>query len=125
MKDPIKALERYAKEMYPTKLNAFIYGEERTNLINQIRTVSPNDVPKQENEDPNSDLENEYKELWIVQDDPHNKQWIFKCITLYKVPVTASKWEEVERDYKFAYDLLWQYFGVDFESCDRSDVKMF
>ena len=127
LKSSIKALESYAKEMYPNNIYAFLYGEERTNLINQVRTLSASEVPNDPEQDDTDKpgQETEYKELWIVRDDPANKQWVFMCRTLYKVPITKNRKEEVERTYNLEYSSLWKYFGVDVGSCDRSDIKMF
>lgn len=32
---------------------------------------------------------------------------------------------EIERTYNVPYENLWKYFGVDIDSCDRTDIKMF
>ena len=78
LKESIKCLETYARQHYISKLNAFIYGEERTNLINQIRTLPSNEVPQNNDGDSERQQEqHENKELWVVKDDVTNKQWIF------------------------------------------------
>ena len=82
LKDSILALETYARQHYMSKLAAFIYGEERTNLINQIRTLSSSEVPQDNDNENEVDADRqrkqlEHKELWVVKDDIANKQWIF------------------------------------------------
>ena len=41
------------------------------------------------------------------------------------MPISNVRNEEIEREYKMPYEKLWEIFGVDVESCDRSEIKMF
>ena len=69
----MKELETYGKKFYPSSLNAYLYGEEPTHLITQLRMCSEqNSVNTEEIKDPS-----DKKELWIVRDDPKNKKWVF------------------------------------------------
>ena len=65
------------------------------------------------------------QELWIVKDDKQSKQWIFSWFTLYDVKISKNTSKRLIRTLSFPYDNLWKYFGVDIESCDRSDILMF
>lgn len=76
----MKALESYAKTHYANSINRFLYGEERTNLINQLR-ISANKMVNQDfgGKESSADKEDNslIQELWIVKDDKQNKQWVF------------------------------------------------
>lgn len=77
----MKALESYAKTHYANTINRFLYGEERTNLINQLRISTNKMLVNQELQGKENDNDKEdnslIQELWIVKDDKQNKQWIF------------------------------------------------
>lgn len=109
-------------------LNTFVYGEERSNIINQIRISNNPNATSAEFDDDNRDknVEQDLQELWIVRDDKNGQQWIFTCRTLYDLKLSSKqKNKEVERHLNISYTDLWKYFGVDVESCDRTDIKMF
>ena len=72
LKNSIKALEKYAHKYHSLTLNAFVYGEDRSNLINQIRTVSDL-VTGSSNQGNIDELHNDRKQLWNVRDDSKNK----------------------------------------------------
>lgn len=120
LKSPVKELEAYAKKYYPETLNAFLYGEEQTHLIAQIRIISDSAVAGT-----HEALIESNKQLWIVRDTPSDSCWTFFCKTLYPLQVTQRKLEQVERTLTIPYSDLWKYFGVDYTSCDRSDIRMF
>ena len=91
----MKALGSYAKTHYPQSINRFLYGEERTNLINQLRISTNKMFVAQEyqgKEKNHADKEDNslVQELWIVKDDKQNKQWIFTCIILYDVKISKN-----------------------------------
>jgi hypothetical protein len=121
LKVPVKELEAYGKKFYPTSLNAYLYGEEPTHLITQLRICTDQTTLDTEEMKEPSDK----KELWIVRDDPKNRKWVFYWKTLYEVKITQRRKEQVERTLEILYDDLWKYFGVDFKSWDKNDVKMF
>lgn len=77
LKYSIRALEGYANEHYSNTINAFIYGEERTNLINEVRIVTEKATTLAEALPENTNKETHYKELWNIRDDPKGKKWIF------------------------------------------------
>ena len=86
-------------------------------LVNQELQGKENDNDKEDN--------SLIQELWIVKDDKQNKQWIFTWITLYDVKISKNASKRLLRTLPFSYESLWKYFGVDIESCDRSDILMF
>jgi len=120
LKTPVKEIEMYARSNFPTTLNAFLYGEERTHIITQVRITSD-----MGGDGSSKDLNGSKKELWVVKDDPRNKKWVFYCKTLFQLQITQNRKEEIERTHDIPYSNLWKYFGVDYESCDKSDIKMF
>ena len=125
LKNSIKAIEKYANKYHSTSLNAFVYGEDRTNLINQIRIVSDSLDATRGNHGAINDLHSDRKQLWSVRDDHKNKKMVFVCQTLYKMQISKIKNEEIERQLEVKYEEIWKYFGVDVEYWDRTDIKMF
>lgn len=110
LKSPVKELENYAKQNYATSLNAFLYGEERSHLITQVRIESDSSTTHDSENEANAAK----KELWIVRDDSKNRKWVFVCKTLYKLQISRNKNEEIERTLEVPYSDLWKYFGVEY-----------
>lgn len=122
LKRPVKELAYYAKETFPLTINSFIYGEERQHLITQIRISSDSStelLPEDQS------LQGSKKEMWFVRDNFDEKVFIFACKTLYNLKVTQNREDEVTRTLEIPHSDLWKYFGVTYDSCDRSDIKMF
>jgi hypothetical protein len=122
LKRPVKELAYYAKETFPSTLNSFLYGEERQHLIAQVRVSSDSST---ELSPDGQNFHGSKKELWLVRDKIKHKKWVFTCKTLYKLKVTQNREDEVTRSFEIPYSDLWKYFGVTYDSCDRTDIKMF
>lgn len=85
----IKALDEYVNQTYSTSLSSFLFGEERSNIINQIRVAHKPDIEESEIDNPNADPTSQ--ELWIVKDDAKNSRWEFICKPMYDVQVKNQK----------------------------------
>ncbi|CAI2371002.1 unnamed protein product [Moneuplotes crassus] len=117
----IKALDEYGKVTYPSELNSFLYGEEKTNIINQIRILQKEDL---DDHDIDHDSNHTIQQLWIVKDDPKNERWEFICKPMYELQLKDGK-KKVSVTKIFTYESLWKIFGVDIASCEPEDIQMF
>ena len=77
---------------YASSLNTFAYGEETSNIINQIRIVNnPNAEPSQFDKKEQDETDIQHEEIWIVRDDKPNNRWVFTCRTLYDIKISKNK----------------------------------
>ena len=129
LEQPIRTLEQYAYKNYFEKQASFMYGVERSNLINQVRInlldeLNPefdDDAPIQCDE---KNRPQTIKELWIVQEVEKLQVWRFICQTMFDLPSSEGHAKRAERTHVLKFQTLAQ-FGVEIRELRRTETLMF